>query len=105
MDGRGRSTIVGRPHLRPIEANVVRSDCPRYKVFDEKERIVVSFDREGAGLPAEDLDLAGGARLDPERGALGARVAQQRSEHQTDRGRHITRSNRHLEPDCLRSDE
>ena len=47
----------------------------------------MALDRERLRRVAEDLDLAGRARLDPEGRALGARVAQQRPEHEP--GAHV----------------
>ena len=47
---------------------------------------MVVLDREGLRPMPEDLDLARLVRLDPERRALRARVAQERAEDQLDRG-------------------
>jgi hypothetical protein len=64
---------------------------------------VVALDRECWRAVAEDLDLAGRVRLDPERGTLGAGVAQQGAEDE--RGSVLRRRRYALDPPVARLDE
>ena len=85
VDDRLRASVVGRPDEPAVETDLVRRDGVRGEVVDEQQRVVVTFDRERRRAVAEDLDLARRARLDPERRALGTRVAQHGAEHELGR--------------------
>ena len=82
VDDGARPAVVGRPDEPAVEADVVGVDGRGLEVVDEEQRVVVALDRERLRPVAEDLDLAGRARLDPEGRALGAGVAQERPEHE-----------------------
>ena len=73
-----RWALVGRrPHDPPVQADLVWGDRAWLQIVDQHQCEVMSFDHERPRSVPENLDLAGGARLDPEAGALGARVAEQ----------------------------
>ena len=82
MDDGPRPAVVRRPDELAFQSHVVGHDGRGLEIVDEQQRIVVTLDRERRRSMAEDLDLAGGVRLHPEGRALGAGVAQKRSEHE-----------------------
>ena len=81
-DDRARPAVVRRPDELAVEPDLVRRHRPGLEVVDEKQRVVVPLDGERPRAVAEDLDLAGRARLDPEGRALGTGVAEERPEHE-----------------------
>ena len=81
-DDRSRSSVLGRPDRDPVKPHVVGRDGRGLEVVDEKQRVVMAFDGERAGAVGEDLDLAGRARLDPERRALGTCIPEHGTEHE-----------------------
>jgi hypothetical protein len=103
VDDRSGPIVVGRPDRLTVEANVVGDDGVGFQVVDEQEGVVVALDRKGRRPVAEDLDLAGRVRLDPEGGALGPRVAQEGAK---DEFRSVLRRCRYaLDPPVARFDE
>ncbi len=91
VNGRERTTVVGRPDLPAVQAHVVGEDRAGLQVVDQKEREMVPLDRERLRPVAEHLDLAGLARLHPNR-RLGFRdVAEHRAQDQVRHSRLPTR--------------
>ena len=76
----GSSESPGRPLPLTVQCHLVLVEPARLETLDADERVMVAGDAEGWLGAAEHLDLAGLARLHPDR-RLGFRdIAQQRTD-------------------------
>ena len=79
-DDRGRSRVVGGPGESPVEAHLVGRRGPRIEALYQDECVMVPLDVEGSRAVSEDLDLAGAARLEPQRRRRGSDIAKHRAD-------------------------
>ena len=74
-----------------VEGDLVLVEAAGLEPLDPHQRVVVAGDAEGRLAAAEDLDLAGLARLDPDRRLGFGDVAEQRTEDETRHLDHLPR--------------